>query len=89
MMSLPFSLVFIGFPNQCIKADKTLCGPVTLMFLITSSSTLALPTQLCFIPTPRRELITQKGLHKYLLENGMQLDACWHVGNASFHNQNT
>lgn len=43
----------------------------------------------CLIPTLRRVLIAQKGLHKYLLRNGMQLDACWHVGNACFHNQNT
>lgn len=43
-ISLIFPKVFNGFPSQCVKANKTLCGPAPLTSPITSS-TPALPTQ--------------------------------------------
>ena len=43
-ISLIFPKVFNGFPSQCVKANKTLCGLAPLTSPITSSPP-ALPTQ--------------------------------------------
>lgn len=90
--SCPLSLSYLS-SLYLLSANK-LCILVCFLFVSSLMDTPkiyipAVMCSVCLIPTLRRVLIAQKGLHKYLLWNGMQLDACWHVGNACFHNQNT